>query len=73
MPYGEQSPPHMAFYFLLFANYHFMLIVEARENIKTLCTQNGGQYSSDLNKKCTHLVVEVLFAKCIALKLYGVY
>lgn len=26
--------------------------------MEALCRQHGGQYSKDLNKRCTHLVVE---------------
>ncbi|ELR25747.1 Subunit of DNA polymerase II [Acanthamoeba castellanii str. Neff] len=31
---------------------------DEREKMKRLCMQHGGQYSSDLNRSCTHLIVE---------------
>ena len=35
--------------------------VEERDEMKVLVIQNGGKYSADLTKKCTHLISDISF------------
>lgn len=34
---------------------------DERKEIERLITQNGGKYSAELTKKCTHLISEISF------------
>jgi len=38
------------------------MISDARKEIQKHITENGGRYSAELTRKCTHLIAEISFS-----------
>ena len=38
---------------------------DERKKVEILITENGGQYSGELTKKCTHLICDISFGAYI--------
>lgn len=40
-------------------NMYIFFVPDQRKEISKLITQNGGKYSAELTKKCTHLICDI--------------
>jgi len=59
----------------VFVGFFGVLVAEARVQVKEATERLGGEYSGSLHPKCTHLVVQISFARHdrrVLLKLFSV-
>lgn len=68
IPAGHLIEAHLQLFLDIFlsqndlAVYHAVFVCsDEREEMRTLVIQNGGKYSADLTKKCTHLISDISF------------
>jgi topoisomerase (DNA) II binding protein 1 len=46
---------------IYFSNAGYLIFTDKRKEIEKLIIQNGGKYSAELTKKCTHLISDISF------------
>lgn len=51
----------------------FLFFSDERKEIEKLIIQNGGNYSAELTKKCTHLIADISFSYVLERKVFWLW